>query len=36
MAKEKKIDLKKKLDMFMNETFQEEKLETVLGDRFGR
>ncbi len=36
MAKEKKIDLKKKLDMFMNETFQEEKLESVLGDRFGR
>ena len=36
MAKEKKIDLKKKLDMFMSETFQEEKLEAVLGDRFGR
>ncbi len=36
MAKEKKTDIKKKLDMFMNETFQQEKLETVLGDRFGR
>ena len=33
MAKE---SLKKKLDMFMNETFQETKLEDVIGDRFGR
>ena len=36
MAKEKKLDIKKKLDMFLSETFQQEKLETVLGDRFGR
>ena len=34
MAKSESI--KKKLDMFMAETFQETKLEDALGDRFGR
>ena len=33
MAKE---SLKKKLDIFMNEKFQETRLEDVIGDRFGR
>lgn len=32
----KKENLKTKLDIFQNETFQYEKLEDVLGDRFGR
>ncbi len=32
----KKDSLKAKLDMFQNETFQYERLEDVLGDRFGR
>lgn len=30
------MDIKKKLDMFMNETFLHENLEDVVGDRFGR
>lgn len=30
------MDIKKKLDMFLNEVFQQEKLEDVIGDRFGR
>lgn len=30
------IDIKKKLDMFLNEKFQHERLENVIGDRFGR
>lgn len=29
-------DIKKKLDIFLAETFQETKLESVVGDRFGR
>ena len=32
----KNDSIKKKLDMFLNETFQEAKLEDALGDRFGR
>jgi topoisomerase-4 subunit A len=35
MAK-KKESLKNKLDIFANETFQYEKLEDIMGDRFGR
>lgn len=32
----KKENIKNKLDMFQKETFQYERLEDVLGDRFGR
>lgn len=32
----KKDSIKTKLDMFMKETFQDERLEDILGDRFGR
>ena len=32
----KKDSIKVKLDMFQKETFQYERLEDVLGDRFGR
>ncbi len=32
----KKDSIKTKLDMFLKETFQDERLEDILGDRFGR